>query len=118
MIGLLGHSIRYQATLSASFFVDFIALFHIWIETLFFLDRFDSGDGLSRVLVLLCMAGVVGMGVTGGGGAGGPNSVSTTYAVSFIWARTAVELMYLTALPIKVDCKWQNKTFPFGGFFF
>lgn len=61
VIGVLGHEVRYQATLAASFFVDFIALFHIWLETLFFLDRFDSGDGVSRLLTLLTMAGVVGM---------------------------------------------------------
>jgi hypothetical protein len=102
VIGLLGHSIRLQSTLTANFFIDFIALFHIWIETLMFLDRFDSGDGLSRVLILCTMAGVVGMGMTGleAQNVGPRNEVSSGYVVSFIFARTAIELLYATTISI------------------
>jgi hypothetical protein len=102
VIGLLGHSIRLQSTLTANFFIDFIALFHIWIETLYFLDRFDSGDGLSRVLILCTMAGVVGMGMTGlaAQNAGARNELSSGYVISFIFARTAIELLYATTLSI------------------
>ncbi len=103
VIALIGHSLRLQSTFNGKFFVEFIALFHIWLETLYFLDRFDSGDGLSRLLVLFTMAGVVGMGLTGLAAqqtAQGAGSVVTGYAVSFIWARTAVELLYLTTLSI------------------
>ncbi len=97
VIALLGHSVRLQATLSVSFFVEFIACFHIWMETVFFLNRFDNEDGLSRILILLIMVGVVGMGIMG---------QSTNfrngfgYAISFMWARTVIELMHLIALII------------------
>jgi low temperature requirement protein LtrA len=103
VIGLLGHSIRLQSTLTANFFIDFIALFHIWMETLYFLDRFDSGDGVSRVLILFTMAGVVGMGMTGLEAQQQTtqrNEVSVAYAVSFVWARTSIEVLYAMTLSL------------------
>jgi hypothetical protein len=91
VISLLGHSIRLQATLSANFFIEFLALFYLWFESVMFLDLFDNEDGLSRILILLIMSGIVGMGISGfeSQSIGAP-SVATGYAVSFIWARTSV----------------------------
>ena len=99
VIATLGHSLRFEATLSVGFFVEYLALFLIWIETVFYLDRFDSDDGLSRVCILLVMTGVVGMGLTGGGAVSDFN-VEIGYALSFLWARTAVEFLYLTGFYI------------------
>ncbi len=104
VIAAIGHSLRLESTFSGRFFVEFIALFHIWLETLYYLDRFDSGDGLSRLLVLFTMGGVVGMGLTGLAAqqsATGEGPVMTGYALSFIWARTSIELLYLTAFSIR-----------------
>jgi low temperature requirement protein LtrA len=97
VIAQVGHAIRFQSTLSVSFVLEFIALFHIWMETVFFLDRFDNDDGLNRILILLVMAGVVGMGITV---ESARSQDGFGYIIAFIWARSFIEVMHFVTVAI------------------